>query len=262
MTSEKWGSVTLETEISLSPDHPFQILKESFKQNPKIREEVELALAAILDRLNPSDRGTRFLTGGAYEWVLAVAAWASEIRVFPGGHSENGFDLLQYMDSLKGIWSIKSFTGASLTGSLRIINKMSSVQVKWTQATIFIAPDLPGIVYLDPNLAPGYASMTTENDESVSILGKYIKQFALGNPDCVIPFKAPINPGNGKESPQLDVVSSILTSGTYANLGPVMSKMKQMSTTVNFLRQQFNSGEIDEPTFKRMLSNLDTSTNL
>jgi len=259
MTAKIVYPPNLEKGITLSADHPFEVLKNSFAKKAEIRSEVELALTAVLERLNPSDRGTRFLTGGAYEWVIAVASWASEIQVFPGGHSENGFDLLEYMESLKGVWSVKSFTGEKLSGSLRIVNKMSPGHVEWTHATIFISPDLPGIVYLDPALSPVYASMTKENDEAVSISGAFIKKYAADNPACVIPLSAPVNPGNGKESPQLDIVSSILTSGTYANLGPVMNKMRQMATTVDFLRKQYSSGEIDEPTFKKMLANLEAS---
>jgi hypothetical protein len=259
MVSKLHFPANLETGIILPFDHPFEILKAAFAKAPEIRNEVELALAAVLERLNPSDRGTRFLTGGAYEWVIAVAAWASNIQVFPGGHSENGFDLLEYMESLKGLWSVKSFTSESLSGSLRIVNKMSPGHVVWTQPTVFISPDLPGIVYLDPSLAPVYASLTTQNDEAVVISGAYIKRYSTDNPNCVIPLKAPINQGNGKESPQLDIVASILTSGTYKYLGPVMNKMRQMATTVDFLRQQYSDGEIDEQTFKRMLKNLDSS---
>jgi hypothetical protein len=249
----------LEKGLNLEEDHAFQKLKNSFDEKPEIRHEVELALSAVLERLNPSDRGTRFLTGGAYEWVIAVASWASEIQVFPGGHSENGFDLMEYMNALKGVWSVKSFTSPSLNGSIRIINKMSPAHAEFDQPTIFISPDLPGIVYFDPKLAPNYASMATQNDEAVLIAGQYIKRFASDNPDCVLPFQAPINPKNGKESPQLDIVSSILTSGTYTHLGPIMNKMRQMASTVDFLRKQYASGEIDEMTFKKMLSNLDAS---
>ena len=249
----------LEEGLTLTKDHSFQRLIDSFNKEPEIKHEVELALAAILERLNPSDRGTRFLTGGAYEWVMAVAAWASDIQVFPGGHSENGFDLLEYMDALKGVWSVKSFTGPSLSGSIRIINKMSPAHVVFDHPTIFISPDLPGIVYMDPKMAPVYASMVTQNDEAVLISGKYIKKYAEDNPDCVLPLAAPINPKNGKESPQLDIVAAILTSGTYTHLGPVMNKMRQMATTVDFLRKQYALGEINEATFKKMLSNLDAS---
>ena len=214
-------------------------------------------MTALLERLNPSERGTRFLTGGAYEWIMAVACWASGIQVIPGGHSENGFDLLEYMESLTGLWSIKSFTGSTLSGQLRIINKMSHSEARFEHATVFISPGLPGLTLLDPAFAPIYASTVTQNDEAVLISGTLIRKYAEDNPEFVIPFSAPVNQGTGRESPQLDIVSSILTSGTYPNLGPVMSKMRQIASTVSFLRSQFESGQIDKITFKNLLNNLE-----
>jgi hypothetical protein len=249
----------LESSLKLPPEHHFMILKNSFESNYELRLEVELAMAALLERLNPSDRGTRFLTGGGYEWIMAVACWASGIKVIPGGHSENGFDLLEYMESLKGLWSVKSFTSETLSGSLRIINKMSPNDVEFRHPTLFISPGLPGLTLLDPEIAPKYASMVTQNDEAVSISGSLVRKFAEDNPDFVIPFLAPINLGNGRESPQLDIVASILTSGTYPNLGPVMNKMRQIATTVSFLRNQYEKGEINETTFKNLLSNLENT---
>lgn len=217
-----------QTRISLDQGHPFLILRDSFKTSPSLQVETELALAAILERLNPSERGTRFLTGGAYEWVLAVACWASGIKTIPGGHSENGFDLLEYMEGLRGLWSLKSFTSARLNGSVRIINKMSAASVTWSHPTVFISPDLPGLVYLDPLVATSYASQARENDEALTLAARVIKEYAANNPGCVIPFDAPVNNGNGGESPQLDIVSNILTSGTYDILGPIMTKMKKL----------------------------------
>jgi hypothetical protein len=164
------------------------------------------------------------------------------------------------MDSLKGLWSVKSFTTAKLSGSLRIINKMSAAHAEFTHPTIFISPDLPGVVYFDPSLAPNYAALTTQNDEAVLLNAAYIKKYAADNPECVIPFAAPLNQGNGRQSPQLDVVASILTSGTYPNLGPIMTKMRKDSNTVMFLRGQYQSGEIDEATFKSLLRNLDAES--
>jgi hypothetical protein len=83
-----------EVNLRLPEDHPFSLLKKSFSENPSIRSETETALKAVLERLNPSERGTRFLTGGAYEWVLAVACWVAGLKTIPGGHSQNGADLL------------------------------------------------------------------------------------------------------------------------------------------------------------------------
>lgn len=251
-------SSPMQTGLSLAHDHPFSILRAAFKSSPSLQVETELALAAILERLNPSERGTRFLTGGAYEWVLAVSCWASGIKAIPGGHSENGFDLLEYMEALKGLWSLKSFTSDKLSGSMRIINKMSSAPVVWSHPTVFISPDLPGLVYLDPLVATSYSSLAKENDEALTLSGKVIKEYAANNPGCVIPFEAPVNNGNGGESPQLDIVSNILTSGTYDTLGPIMTKMKKIAATAAFLRSQFSAGQIDEETFRKMLLNLES----
>jgi hypothetical protein len=248
---------SLEKGLLLPYDHPFSILKKAFDQNPDLRVEVELSMAALLERLNPSERGTRFLTGGSYEWIMAVACWASGIQVMPAGHSQNGFDLMEYMQALKGLWSVKSFTNAEFSGNPRLINKLGSGSAKFNEPTIFISPALPGIVYLDPKLAPIYASTVIEDAESVRIRANLVKKYSIDNPECVIPFNAPINPRTGKESPQLDIVVSILTSGTYPKLGPVMTKMRQIASTVTFLRKQFETGEIDEITFRKMLDNLE-----
>ena len=247
----------LEANLLLPRDHPFSILKESFSTHPSIRSETETALKAVLERLNPSERGTRFLTGGAYEWVLAVACWVAGLKAIPGGHSQNGVDLLMYRESLKELWSVKSFTTPKLSGEIRIINKMSGGQVTFDHPTIFVSPALPGIVYFDPILAPNFASKAKQDDEKLTIDGKLISKFAELNPDCVLPFNAPINPGSGRASPQLEIVNNILTSGTYPNLGPVMTQMNKISTTVTFLKSQFESGKIDEKTFQDLLSNLE-----
>ena len=77
----------LEANIVLPQDHPFSLLKQSFVDDPSIRSETETALKAVLEPLNPSERGTRFLTGGAYEWVLAVACWVAGLKAIAGRYS-------------------------------------------------------------------------------------------------------------------------------------------------------------------------------
>jgi hypothetical protein len=247
----------LETQIKLPESHPFNLLKESFSKNSSLRSETETALKAVLERLNPSERGTRFLTGGAYEWVLAVACWVAGLKTIPGGHSQNGTDLLLYRQSLKALWSVKSFTTPTLSGEIRIINKMSGGLVNFEHPTIFVSPALPGIVYFDPKLAPNFAARSKQDDEKLTIYGKLILEFAKLNPDCVLPFNAPVNPRSGYASPQLEIVTNILTSGTYPCLGPVMTQMNKISSTVTFLKSQFDNGEIDEKTFKNLLTNLE-----
>ena len=129
-------SINIDQFLTIELTHPFQILKTSLAQKPEIRSEMETAMSAILARLNPSDRGTRFLTGGAYEWIIAVACWVSGIKLIPGGHSLNNFDLLEFRNALRGVWSIKSFTSSSISNDIRLGNKLSNVSITWTEPTL------------------------------------------------------------------------------------------------------------------------------
>lgn len=253
----------LEKNVKLDEMHPFVLLKAGFNGNPDLSTEVETAMKGVLTQLNPSDPGARMGFGGAYEWIMAIACYVAGIKTIPGGHSEKGFDLLQYGKSLQGLWSLKSSAQAKASGEIRLRNKMSSVKGQgsksqpYTTPTIFIAPYLPGITYFDPKVLPGYSSKIEQNDEAVTLKASLTKQYAIDNPDCVIPFKAPENPGVANQVWQLDVVSSILTSGTYPNLGPIMFDMKKNAGTVQYLKQQFAKGHIDEETFNKLLKNLE-----
>lgn len=223
-------------------------------------------MRGVLAQLNPSDPGARMGFGGAYEWIMAIACCVAGIQTVPGGHSEKGFDLLEYGNSLQGLWSLKSSAQAKASGEIRLKNKMSSVNSlklnsqKYETPTVFIAPYLPGITYFDPKRAPGYASRIEQNDEAVTIKASLTKQFANDNPGCVIPFHAPENPGAANQVWQLDVVTSILTSGTYPNLGPIMADMKKNAATVQYLKQQFESGYIGQETLHTLLENLGVSS--
>ena len=253
----------LEKGLVLPSDHPFLVLKEGFHQKPQLCSEVETAMRGVLTQLNPSDPGARMGFGGAYEWIMAIACCVSGLQTVPGGHSEKGFDLLEYGNSLQGLWSLKSSAQSKASGEIRLKNKMSSATStkntpqSYQTPTVFIAPYLPGITYLDPRMAPGYASRIEQNDEAVTIKATLTRQFALDNPDCVIPFKAPENPGSANQVWQLDVVTSILTSGTYPNLGPIMSEMKKNAATVQYLKNQHDQGHIDRETLETLLTNLE-----
>lgn len=253
----------LEKGLILPSGHPFLVLKEGFHQKPQLCSEVETAMRGVLTQLNPSDPGARMGFGGAYEWIMAIACCVTGLQTVPGGHSEKGFDLLEYGNSLQGLWSLKSSAQAKPSGEIRLKNKMSSSSSaknnsqNYQTPTVFIAPYLPGITYFDPRMAPGYASRIEQNDEAVTIKATLTRQFALENPECVIPFHAPENPGSANQVWQLDVVTSILTSGTYPNLGPIMSEMKKNAATVQYLKNQHDRGHIDKETLEMLLKNLD-----
>lgn len=253
----------LEKGLVLSSNHPFSILKAELEQKPELVSEIETAMRGVLSQLNPSDPGARMGFGGAYEWIMAIACCVVGIQTVPGGHFEKGFDLLQYGNHLQGLWSLKSSAQAKPAGEIRLKNKMSSSSSfndnpkSYETPTVFIAPYLPGITYFDPALARGYASRIEQNDEAITIKATLTRKFAVDNPGCVIPFHAPENPGSANQVWQLDVVTSILTSGTYPNLGPIMANMKKNAATVQYLKQQFDGGYIDESTLSKLLNNLD-----
>jgi hypothetical protein len=61
---------------------PFDTLRDELGRDRNFRTEVERALYLNVNRVNPSDPGNRFLTGGATEWIVAAAAWHVESSLF------------------------------------------------------------------------------------------------------------------------------------------------------------------------------------
>lgn len=170
----------LEKNIILPSTDNFYKLKEKLLLNPQLVKEMEEAFAAVIDRLNPSDRGTRFITGGSYEWILATVCHECGINLSPNGHNSNRVDLSEYINDFKQAWSIKSYTTRKLTGDLRLINKMSStnsVDLLWTTPTIFISPQFPGMLYINPLLAPGYAKNIKQDPEKLTINSAFLINF-------------------------------------------------------------------------------------
>jgi hypothetical protein len=149
-------------------------------------------MRGVLTQLNPSDPGARMGFGGAYEWIIAIACCVTGIQTVPGGHSEKGFDLLQYGNNLQGLWSLKSSAQAKPAGEIRLKNKMSSVNSlksnsqSYETPTMFIAPYLPGITYFDPATAPGYASRIEQNDEAFTSISHDKLHILINNEDFML----------------------------------------------------------------------------
>lgn len=244
-----------EIGLSLLPTHPFYIFKQFLEKNPSIVSEIETAMNAVISRVDPSDRGNRFVTGAAFEWILAAACGLSGIATLPGGHSEDGFDLLSLRNSMRGLWSIKSSASETL-GDFRLSNTMNSKGSAFTTPTVFVHPKLPGLVYLDPIAAPIVASKVKVLADATTLSGKLISEYATNNPKLVIYLKAPINTKSGKGDPYLDFVVTILTSGTYPNLGPLIADMRENARTIKVLKEQFEKGVITEIQYQQMLNDL------
>jgi hypothetical protein len=252
-------SASLESDLSLPELNAFSILKNGFELNPDLRNDLESIMRTIVERHNPSDRAERFVFGGACEWAMATACWVAGIHVFPAGHSQNGFDLTEYKNGLQGLWSIKSSAVAKPTGEIHLINSIGSTKQKqYIHPTVFLAPYLPGITYFNPELAPGYASKIVYAQDATKIKARDILNFAVSNPEFVIPFSMPVNVGAPTEDPNLKIVFNILTSGTYKELGPAIKKLKAVSDKVGIYRELLAGGQMTEESFKANLKEVES----
>jgi hypothetical protein len=252
-------NIGLEKNISLPITDRFYILKNKLQSNPNLVVEMENAFSSIIDRLNPSDRGTRFITGGSYEWVLATVCWECGVNLSPNGHNSNRIDLSEYINDFKQAWSLKTFTSKKLTGDLRLVNRMSSensAEIVWSTPTIFISPQFPGMVYINPDIAPEYAKRTKLDAEKLTINASLIIKFAEDNPSCVFKFNAPINKNLGKSSMQLDIVSNILSSGTYPILGKRIKSLVENDIKYNSILQLHGEGSIDASKRDELISKI------
>lgn len=246
---------SFESGLSLESDHPFRIFKEYLASELELVTEIETAMKAVLNRIDPSDRGIRFVTGAAFEWILAAACGVAGISTLPGGHSENGYDLLALRENMKGLWSVKSSTTVNFN-YFRLTNTMNNANAKFTTPTIFIHPKLPGLVYLDPKLSPEIASKVKIKKDAIDISGSLVNQYALANPNLVAKLKAPINENLGKGDPYLDFVSNLLTAGNYHFLGPIMNNLKENSKTLMAIRSALEQGILSNDQYQQMLEKI------
>lgn len=244
-----------EANLSLQNDHPFRKFKEFLSSEPGLVTEIETAMRAVLTRIDPSDRGIRFVTGAAFEWILAAACGVAGISTLPGGHSENGYDLLALRENMQGLWSVKS-SSTSKFSYFRLTNTMNNANAKFTTPTIFVHPKLPGLVYLDPKLAPAVASNVKIKKDAIDISGSLINKYAIANPNLVAPLHAPINQNLGKGDPYLDFVSNLLTAGNYQFLGPIMNNLKENSKILMTIRSALEQGILSKDQYQQMLDKL------
>ena len=255
--------MTLESGLSLQPDHPFAKLAEALSSSPGLRKETEQAMGAILEKHNPSDRAERFVFGGAIEWVMAVTCWVAGIRSLPGGHGQNGFDLMELKNGIQGLWSLKSSASSKVSGQVNLRNNQrgnsqrDKVQDLYTHPTVFIGPYLPGITYFDPKLAKGYSETFQYDEDAVKFKVSSIVQYAKDNPQMVIPFDFPTNPGlANSEDPNWKIVANILTSGTYSILSAPVKSLQEASEQVRALKSLHVSGKISDSQWQESINKI------
>lgn len=211
------GSLPLGSTGGTSGSDAFDKLRDALATDPALRAEVESALRLNVDRVNPTDPGNRFVVGGAVEWIIAAAAWSIGALTIPGGHSQRGFDLLDLEKASRGLWSVKS-QSAKTGRTWRISNGLGGSGKGFDTPTVFVAPRLPGLVYIDPAKHPGVAQLGKQNKDAFVLPWSAVKAHAASHPACVAPIQAPANEGRGREDPFLSYAKTVLVPERFPRL--------------------------------------------
>jgi hypothetical protein len=162
----------------------FGLLRKSLGTHPKLRSELEKALAKLLADYSTSIRENRFVVGGAVEVFVCAALRACGVDARDGALSGVGADI-HLQDgaflSVKGCFSPK-------VSSIRLLNVLgTSKQASWRHATIFLISER-GIAYADPDLLPN--AMERKSD-AVVLASRKLRTFLDANPQWVASVNIP-----------------------------------------------------------------------
>ena len=241
----------------------FNILKTAMDSQPALRNEFELAFAAIAAKHHPSDRAERFVFGGACEWLLAITAWKAGVKALPAGHAQNGFDLMQFKGAIQGLWSLKSSAAYGSNSPINLRNNISSstkaAGAIYDHPTVFLGPYLPGITYVDFKTNPTLASKIIYDKDAAKIKSKEILDYAVSNPNLVIPVKLSAIANESSIDSNLQIVANVLTSGTYPLLGQTVDILQKYSEKITVLRDLHSSGSLSDKDFEKSLSEMELS---
>lgn len=227
----KQGTLNLTDAGGHSGSEPFDRLRDMLARDSALHAEVEAALRLNVDRVNPTDQGNRFVVGGAVEWIIAAAAWAAGALSLPGGHSQRGFDLMALQGAARGLWSVKSQSAAKRS-AFRITNGLGGAGRGFAEPTVFVSPNLPGLVLIDPVQHAEVASRAQQKKDAVVLPFGAVLAHAIANPACVAPLSAPANEGRGRENPFLAYSQTILTPDRFPRLSTMFGAAKHSSGTV------------------------------
>lgn len=209
----------------------FDALRDGLALDPAVRAELEGALRLNVDRVSPSDRGNRFIVGGAVEWLIAAAAWSLGVLTLPGGHGANGYDLVDLQDTARGLWSVKS-TSSRSRAEWRISNGLGGSGKGLTEPTVFVSPRLPGLVFVHPRLHSDVAALARAKKDAVTLPFAAVADHAAARPGCVAPLVAPVNEGRGRENPFLAYAETLVPPERFPRLNTMFQAAKPAHTGV------------------------------
>lgn len=245
------------TRSSGSP--AFDNFRDALHRDAGLRSELERALDLNVNRVNPSDPGGRFISGGAVEWILAATAYKAGVLSVPGGHSARGFDLRDLLAQARGLWSVKNQTAARAT-EYRLTNGLGGAGGGFLEPTVFLSPNLPGIVFVDPQVHAETSAMAKAKPDAWVIPFRVIAAHAEARPECVASCSMPVNPKTGTHDPGMDYTRGLLApehfprlSSLFRDATPPKASFTDELRTLVAMR---DAGTISEEQFDAMITTI------
>jgi len=234
----------------------FDYFKVAMDGNPGLRRELEDALLVNLMTANPTDPGARFVTGGGVEWIVAASAYAAGVPLLPDGHSATGHDLRDVLTAARELWSVKS-QSTEKRGAFRISNGMGGGGEGFTMPTIFLSPNLPGLVYAHPMLHPEVTNAQRDSGDAITITHRVIDQHAEAHPECVIVADIPANPGAATEDPFLAYSKGVIDPRRFPQLARLFTEMTPQTgdvlSQVRGLVKLRDAGQISQEDYEHLV---------
>lgn len=203
----------MEGDRLTSGSDAFDRLRNALTSDRALRAEVEQSLLALVEKVNVSDRGSRWVAGGTAEWILAAAAYAAGAIALPAGHNADGFDLEEVLSAARSVFGVKS--SFSKSADYRLTNGLGGAGKGFAEPTVFLHPRLDGIVYVDPEQHPEILEHVKTRSDATVISLSAVRIHAEQHPECVIPLQVPLNLGRGTIDPTTLFAKELLTSGHY-----------------------------------------------
>jgi hypothetical protein len=250
-------STNADRDGSGSPE--FDKLRRTFLGDPGLRQETEWAYRLAVETYNPSDRGLRFITGGIGEWIITLVAYRAGLVTLPDGHGADGHDTVDVLGEARALWSVK--TSYKAGGSFTITNGQGGPGLGLVVPTVFLSPDLPGVVLVHPERHPEVVAQVVFGKDSTKLAKAHIKGHANRHPECVIAFAMPANPGSAVADPALEAVKVLVDNVNFPRLRQMFEDVAKRSdaTLVNQirdLRRMLEDGTLTESQYRGAIDRL------
>jgi len=203
--------------MRLSGNPAWDRFRSVMEARPELQAEFVDAWRSMLEQVNPSDHGPRFVAGAVVEWILAATMYQAGILSPPAGHSARGFDLEVVHKDFKTQFSSKA-QFSKKPGAFTISNGRGGDGGGLKFPVIFMSPHIGGIVFVDPSLHPEVKKQELSHKDSVVLPIKAILAHRDTHPECFIPLELPRNEQRGERDAGTELARELLMSSRFPNL--------------------------------------------